>query len=518
MISSAAKATVEAPDLAVLVAQQQQLIQGLQQQIRLLQEKVNYLTQQRFGRKSEQLEAVGQGTLFDQPAVDSTPEVEPPLDDEAPLKARKPGGRRRPPPELPRLRIEHDLPEADQTCACGCQRQRIGEAVSEQYDVEPPRFRILQHVRYTYACPRCDQGIVTAPKAADPLPRAQVSPALLAWIGAGKYVDGLPLHRQARILSQRFGVDFTTATLSQWMIQSAEQLLKPLVAAMEPVLRRCDYLHMDETTLQVLDEPGRYAWQKSYLWVRASGSGPPMILLDYHASRAGAVADRLLDGFAGYLHVDGYSGYNGPAARDDIVVLGCWAHVRRKFDAALKASGRHSRQGVLAHAALTQIAQLYRIERAVRALADDQQLAERQRSRPLLDALRQWLDRHLDEAAALGGQLASACGYLHHQWPRLQVFLQDPRLQLDNNRVENHIRPIALGRKNWLFCQSPAGAHAAALWYSVVETAKANGWEPYHYLRWLFTELPARLQQGLSLEPLLPWVAAPQSGGMLGRG
>jgi transposase len=487
-----------------------QVNEQLRREIRLLQEKLHYLNHQRFGRKSEQLD--GQPGLFGTEPVDPTEiPAEDTLDTQPQAPERKKGGRRRPPADLPRVRIEHDLPDEQKRCTCGCERDRIGEEISEQYDVEPPRFRILQHVRYTYACPRCDQGIECAPKAPDPLPRSQVSPGMLAWIGSCKYVDGLPLHRQSVILERRFGVTFTTTTLAQWMIQSAERVLKPLAVAMEVVLRGCDYLHADETTLQVLDELGRYAWQKSYLWVRATGSGPPIILLDYHASRAGAVADKLLGGFAGYLQIDGYSGYNGPAGRDEITVLGCWAHARRKFDAAIKAAGRLSRQGVLAQEALELIAQLYRIEKDARGLEPEQKQQRReQMSLAVLEKLRRWLDNHIDEAAALGGALAKACGYMNNQWPRLVRFVDDPRLRLDNNRVENHIRPIAVGRKNWLFCKSPEGAHASALWYSVVETAKANGWEPYHYLKWLFAELPARLQQGLSLEPLLPWVAAPQ--------
>jgi len=292
------------------------------------------------------------------------------------------------------------------------------------------------------------------------------------------------------------------------MIQSSERILKPLAAAMEKVLLSCDYLHMDETFFQVLDEPQRYAWQKSYLWVRMTGTGPPIILLDYHPSRAGAVADELLKGYSGYLQVDGYSGYNGPAGREDIVVLGCFAHVRRKFDAVIKSAGKLSRQGVLAQEALELIAQLYRIEKQARALAPEQRRQRReQESQAVLEKLRLWLDNRLDEAAALGGVFAKACGYMNNQWPRLVRFVEDGRLRLDNNRVENHIRPIALGRKNWLFSKSPEGAHASALWYSIVETAKANGWEPYHYLKWLFTEMPARLKSGAPIDDMLPWVA-----------
>jgi len=497
------------------IAELTQVNEQLRRENRLLQEKIHYLTHQRFSRKSEQLD--GQPGLFDCAASEPAQSgAEGEIETQSPVPPKnKQGGRRRPPANLPRQRIEHDLADEEKRCSCGCEGVRIREEISEQYDVEPPRFRILEHVRYVYAwsC-GCNRGVQCAPKAADPLPRSQVSAGLLAWLGSGKYVDGLPLHRQAGILDRRFGVSFTTTTLAQWMIQSAERMLKPLVAAMEGVLRSSNYLHMDETFFQVLDEPQRHAWQKSYLWVRMTGTGPPIILLDYHSSRAGAVADELLAGYSGYLHIDGYSGYNGPASRADITVLGCWAHVRRKFDAAIKSAGKLSRQGVLAREALEQIAQLYRIEKTARALEPEQRRQRREeKSRGVLERLRNWLDCHLDEAAGFGGAFAKACGYMNNQWPRLVRFIEDGRLRLDNNRVENHIRPIAVGRKNWLFSKSPEGAHASALWYSVVETARANGWEPYHYLKWLFTELPARLQQRLPIDDMLPWNAKPRQFG-----
>lgn len=162
-----------------------------------------------------------------------------------------------------------------------------------------------------------------------------------------KFVDGLPLNRQAKILERRFGVRFTSTTLANWMILAMHRLLTPFIEAMEPYLLGRDYLHVDETTLQVLNEPGKHAWQKSYLWVRATGvgTGPPILLVEYSPTRAGSVATNLLKGFAGYLQVDGYSGYNEVASREEVVMLGCWAHARRKFDAVIKSAGRLSREG-----------------------------------------------------------------------------------------------------------------------------------------------------------------------------
>jgi len=495
------------------VAELEKRIARQEREIQLLQEKIHYLTDQRFGRRSERFNP-NQGELFDAAApTGAEAEIEAPVEVEA--HTRKRGGRRRPPKDLPRVRIEHDLPEEQKRCRCGACLERIGEEVAEQYDVVPPRFQVLAHVRFKYACPLCeDAGVRTAAKSPpDPLPRHQVSAGLLAWLGTSKYVDGLPLHRQAMILETRFGVAFTSTTLAQWMIKAADELLAPLRLLIESALLQIDYLHADETTVQVLDEPGRYPWQKSYFWVRVSGAGPPIVLFDYDPSRGGAVAQRLFGGFRGHLQTDAYSGYNGVWAQPGVTAVGCWSHARRKFDALLKALGRHSRrsEAVLAREALGWIQRLYRIEREIHGQPPEERLRRRQTdSQAVLEELAAWRDRHLGEAAAQGGALARAFSYLTHQWDKLGVFVHDPRLALDNNRAERHIRPIANGRKAWLFAKSEDGAHASAAWYSLVETAKANGLEPFHYLRWLFSELPLYLQQGRSLDLLLPWRVTPE--------
>lgn len=506
-MNTATHRIAEPPDTQAILAQLHQTIEALQRENRLLHEKVQYLLHLRFGRKAEQPPA-GQGQLFELPVPVADEPPPPSVNSEPP--ARRPGGRRKPPPELPRVRVEHDLAETEKRCSCGADLVRLGEVVSEQYDIVPPRFQVLEHVRFQYACPGCRQGVTLAPKAPDPLPQTQASPALLAWIGAGKFADGLPLHRQARILEQRFGVPFSSTTLAAWTIATAERLFAPLLRRLEEALLASDYWHADETYFQVLDEPGKGAWQKSFFWIRLSATGPPVVRLDYHPSRSGAAADTLFAGFAGYLQTDGYAGYNGVAGRDDVISLGCWTHARRKFDAVIKATGQHSPQAALAREALAFIRQLYAIEKAVKGQTFEAIRETRQvESRDVLDRLRAWMESHLDHAAQAGSALGRAFTYLRNQWPKLERFLEDGRLQLDNNRAERHIRPIAMGRKAWLFCQSPAGAHATAAWYSVVETAKANGWEPFHYLSWLFQEMPRYLQQNLPLDPLLPWVARP---------
>lgn len=490
------------------VTELEERIAQLERENQLLQEKIHYLSHRHFGRQREVFNA-DQGVLFDSP-TDAANETDDQDSVTVDKHTRKKGGRRKPPQDLPRVRVEHDLPESEKHCSCGACLQRIDEETSEQYDVVPPVFQVLEQVRFKYTCPACDEsGVITAPKSTpDPLPRHQVSPGLLAWVGTGKYVEGLPLHRQANILEKRFGVSFTSTTLAQWMIKAAEDLLKPLLLLMETYLLSVDYLHADETTVQVLEEPGRYPWQKSYFWVRVSGAGPPIILVNYDRSRAGVVANGLFSGFKGFLQTDAYSGYNPVSARIEVTAVGCWAHARRKYDAVLKSVGRASQrtEAVLAREALGFIRRLYQIEREIKGQSPQERLRRRQTdSQAVLDELAAWRDQHLGYAAAQGGSLAKAFTYLTNQWGRLVCFVQDERLRLDNNRAEQHIRPIAQGRRAWLFAKSEDGAHASAAWYSIVETAKANGLEPYHYLRWLFIELPRYLQQGWPLDPLLPW-------------
>ena len=488
-------------------AKLRQTNEELTKMVRLLTEKVDYLTRQRFSPKSERFDP-NQPSLFELEAPDDVPEVPAPAD--TPPRKRKKGGRRRPPKHLPRERIEHDLSDADKHCQCGACRIRLSEEVSEQYDVSPPTFRVLEHVRFVYVCPKCD----AAPKTAEqyppaPLPRTQASPGILAWIGASKFVDGLPLNRIATMAERRFGVPFTTTTLADWVIKAEHRLISPLVEAMDRVLRQSDYVHRDETTLQVLDEPGRTAQQKSWFWLRVTGSGTPIVLMHYSASRAASVATPLLDGFSGYLQTDGYAGYNPVAARLDITQLGCWAHARRKFDAALKSSS-----AAAAHVAwegLRLIRELYEIDNRAKNKPLDQRHQHRQQQVvPQLDRIRTWFEEHAAFGLTHGGLLTTAFTYLQNQWTKLTCFVEDPRLCMDNNLAERHVRPIAVGRRAWLFCRSEAGAKASAGWYSLVETAKANGIEPYWYLRHVFEQMPACLKEERPIEHLLPWNLSPE--------
>ncbi len=478
-------------------------------QIRQLEEYVRLLRHQRFGRTSEQTSREQLG-LFNEAelAADTAEKEDAPVGVEIAAHTRRPHGRRPLPSFLPRVEILHDLPEAEKVCATdGTPLARIGEEVCEQLEIIPATIRVLRHVRPKYACPSCHTGIHVAALPPQPIPKSLASPALLAHVAVSKYVDALPLYRQEAILG-RIGIDLPRATLASWMVRAGE-LVQPLVNLLRDDLLAGGVVQCDETPFQVLKEPGKAATSLSYLWVQRSLSrDAPVVLYDYDPSRSGRVPERLFEGYAGVLQTDGYEGYTAVGQRPGIVHVGCWAHARRKFDEALKGMRgaerkATSRKESVALQGLGFVQKLYAIERTAKdAIPEERTRLRDERSRPVLDALRRWLDDALPRVApqTLTGK---ALSYLDHQWPKLVRILDDGRIPLDTNLVENAIRPFVVGRKNWLFADTVRGANASANLYSLVETAKANALEPYAYLRLVFTELP-RAETLVDFEALLP--------------
>ena len=423
----------------------------------------------------------------------------------APVKRR---GKRKPlPANLPRMEVIHELPEHELTCACGACKQVIGEETSEQLEIIPMQVRVIRHIRKTYACKACETAPVTADKPAQLIEKSLASPSVLAMLLTTKYADGIPLYRFERMLS-RHGVDIPRQTLARWVIQSGEQL-QPLLNLMRDKLFEYPVLHCDETRLQVLHEPGRDPSAQSWMWVQSGGPpDKPVILFDYTASRAQEVPLRLLDGYRGYLMTDDYAGYNAVAARDGIERLGCWAHARRKFVEAQKVQpkGKTGRADV----ALSLINKLYGIERDLKDADHSERLDVRQqRSQPLIDQLKAWLDKTQPQVAGQTA-LGKAVNYLARNWSRLVRYIEGGHLPIDNNRAENAIRPFVIGRKNWLFSDTPKGATASAQIYSLIETAKANGQEPYAWLRHILERLSAASRVE-DYEALLPWNCSPAS-------
>jgi transposase len=459
-----------------------------------------------FGSSSEQSPA--QGRLFDEAEALAAGATE--AQDIAPIPAErstpqardKPArGKRGPlPPELERVEIVHDVPEAERRC-CGTPMVVIGQDVSEQLDIVPMQVRVLRHIRLRYGCPTSIHAPVTAQLPPQALPKTNASADFLAMMLTVKFVDGLPLTRFGKVLD-RHHAPVPVQTLARWAIGSSHAL-QPLFNLARDVLFDGAFIHMDETVVQVLKEPGRNPASNSYMWVQSGGPpGKPVVIFDYDPSRSGEVPVRLLQGYQGYLMTDGYDGYNKLAKTEGIERLVCWAHVRRRFVEAVKVQpkGRRGR----ADEAVAMIGKLYRIERDHKDATDAARLMARQQlSVAALDDLHAWMEKTLP-AVTPKSALGTALSYMRNYWPMLTRYTERGDLPIDNNRAENAIRPFVLGRKAWLFSDTPAGAKASAIIYSLVETAKACGLEPYTWLRRVLRDLPAA-KTVEAVEALLPW-------------
>jgi len=408
--------------------------------------------------------------------------------------------------ELPRVEIVHDVPESERVCPCGTPMVVIGQEVSEQLDVIPMRIQVLRHIRLRYGCPKGEQAPVVAPAPLQVLPKSNASERFLATLLALKYVDSLPLARIEYVLG-RAGARVTRQTLARWVIGTA-QALQPIANLMRDALLESRLIYMDETRVQVLKEPGRDPTIQSYMWVQRGGPPErPVILFDYDPSRSGQIPMRLLQGWQGFLMTDGYEGYGALAREPGIEHLACWAHARRKFVDAVRVQPKGKRS--LADQAVEMIGKLYRIERDIRDKpTPEKQQVRQDQSQAMLDKMRVWLNTALP-AITPQSKLGEALAYLHKYWPRLIRYVEHGDLPIDNNPCENAIRPFVIGRKNWLFSDSQAGAHASALIYSLIETAKANGQEPSLWLTEVLSELPYA-QTADDYDRLLPWNIHPK--------
>lgn len=482
-------------------------------QVEQLREQIRFLLAQRFGAHSERVQAaVGQYALFNEAEAEAHGEAEPESAPVAVAAHQRRGHRRALPAQLPREEIVYDLEESQKRCPHdGTVLEVIGEDRCEQLDIVPARVRVLRHRRLKYGCPCCRGHVVVAALPAQPIPKSQASPGLLATVAVGKFVDALPLYRQNAQFA-RLGVDLPRQTLAHWMVRVGE-LVQPLINLLRDRLLDGAYLQMDETPVQVLKEPGKTAQSQSYMWVQRSAERDrPVVLFDYDPSRAGTVPQRLLGDFNGYLQTDGYGGYHAVVAANGIRALYCMAHARRYFTDALKALGvnpsalpdKPPDKARRLLKALGFIRHLYAIEHRLREATPPQRYAGRQAdSLPVLAAFKAWVDETLPSVLP-GSGLGRALQYLDKHWHGLIRYCEDGRLEIDNNLCENTIRPFVIGKNNFLFCDTVAGAHASANLYSLVLTARANGLEPYAYLRRAFTELPAAASIE-DIEALLPW-------------
>lgn len=477
---------------------------GLQEQVlrnEQLKQRLACLLRERFGASSEKLRGrIEQLELLlgdlEEDLAETTPKDPEPPKPEAVQPRRKPA--RRPlPAALPRDVVEHPAP-----CACpncGGALRPLGEDVTEILEYVPAAFRVIRHVRPKLSCRGCE-SIAQAPAPNLPIPRGLAGPGLLAHVLVAKYCDHLPLYRQAEIYA-RDGIDLDRSTLADWVGRSAS-LLRPLVDAIAAHVMAAGRLHADDTPVPVL-APGLGKTKTGRLWCYArddrpfAGAAPPAVLYRYSADRKGEHPRAHLASFQGLLQADGYAGYARLYA-GKVTEAACWAHVRLKFFDVHAAT-----QSALAQEALHRIAALYAIEIAIRGEIPAVRLRVRQaRSATLFADLRAWLEMTLARISGKS-ELAGAIRYALARWNALTLVLREGRACLDNNAAERAMRPMTLGRKNWLFAGSDAGGERAAAIYTLTETAKLNGLDPEDYLRRVLTVIAEHKVNRVG--ELLPW-------------
>ena len=477
-------------------------------ELRYKQLKIDQLTHEmavlkrwKFAARSEQLQGA-QASLLEE-TIDADLEA---IDAElaalrstTPVPLPKAQPRRTPlPPHLPRIEVRH---EPEQTvCRCGCALKRIGEDVSEKLDYTPGIFRVERHIRGKWACAKC-QTLLQAPVPAQVIDKGLPTGGLLAQVLVAKYADHAPLYRQEGIFA-RAGLALPRSTLAQW-VGICGVRLQPLVDALKAALLERAVLHADETPVAML-APGKGKTHRAYIWTYSSTAFDSLrgVVYDFADSRAAAHPKGFLGDWRGKLVCDDYSGYKG-LFDHGITEVGCLAHARRKFHDLWV-----NHQSPLAEETLLLFGKLYDIEREARELSSEQRQRMRQlESKPIADKLREWLLLHRQRATD-GTAIAKAIDYSLGRWPALIRFLDDGALPIDNNWVENRIRPIALGRSNWLFAGSLRAGKRAAAVMSLIQSARLNDHDPYRYLKDVLDRLPT--QPASRIGELLPhnWAAA----------
>ena len=477
----------------------------LNQKLDFLMEQIRLLQHKRFGSSSERSreEILGQLSFVFNEAEAWLPKEEKAVESTSvAAHTRKKRSRNLSeilPEGIPVEVVEHRLEEAERACkSCGTAMEEIGKEVRRTLVLIPAQAKIREDVYYTYACEKCkaeaeETPVVKTEKAPPVIPGSYASAEAIAQIMVQKFVMGSPLYRQEQEWN-RAGVMLSRQTISNWILRASEDWLEPIYKELHRRLVKEEVLHGDETTLQVLKEPGKTAQAKSYMWLYRTGSHAVhrIVLYDYCPDRKASNAEKFLKGFTGYFHADGYPGYH--SLPKNIRVVGCWAHLRRKFDEAVKALPKKDQQGCRALQGQAYCNELFAIEQELSNLPSQERYLRRlERSKPVADALLEWA-KTMNAAPKSG--LGKALHYLEEQWPYLIRFLEDGRLELSNNLAERSIKPFVIGRKNFLFANTPHGAKGSATIYSLIETAKANGLDPYRYLVYILTKAPVLSSRG----------------------
>jgi transposase len=401
------------------------------------------------------------------------------------------------PEHLPREIVVLPLSAQERACpGCGEERPVIGYESSERLDYVPAQLKVVETRREKCACAKCQGQLSTAPAPAQVIEQGIPLPGLLAYVLMAKFAYHLPLYRIEQIFAQ-LGVSIARTTLCDWVIQSG-LALKPLTDWLLVLLKRQAVIFSDDTKVAVQDL-GKT--RETRFWVYA-GHSPPIIVYDHSETRAGKHPKGKLEGYCGYLQADAYAGYDQVFAGGQIIEVACWAHARRKFFEIARQAEKGKR--ISAHEALDFIGQLYAIEQEAKDLAldgEDIRRLRQEKAKPILSQFKDWLEDRLRELAPKS-LTAKAIGYALKHWQALQRYTEDGRLEIDNNRSERAIRPLAIGRKNWLFLGSPRGGQAAATVFSLIQTCKELGLNPEAYLKDVLTRLPTTKQK--DIDTLLP--------------
>ena len=503
-------------ELTTEVESQKQKIQWLEEQFRLLQQK-------RFGTSSEKGMTDGdQMSLFNEAerTVDEAGEdiPEPDMSKVAPPRKKKAkGGKDRMASGLPKEVIDFRLSKEDMVCpTCGSELTEVRKTIRKELIVIPAQVKVREYHDAVYACRNCQKNGTENPMHTGGSPKpllrdSLASPSFVADIIRRKFVDGVPLYRQEAEFKRR-GIKLTRQTMSNWMIRCSDQYLAGVYEILQENLLKRDIIQADETPVQVLHEPGKPATSDSYMWLYRTSTwdpGPQIALYEYQDNRRQENPANFLGSFSGYLHTDGYSGYHSVTRRevDPATSVGCWAHARRFYCDAMKALSKADKE--LPHTnietAIAYCDRIFAIERN-NHLADrspEERLRIRgEKTAPVLDAYFKWV-RSFDPDHIIKGKFRDGIVYSQNQEKALRAFILDGRLQCHNSIAEQSIKPFVICRKNFLFCNTPSGARSTAVAFSIVETAKANGLDPFRYLECIFEKLSQ--DEDYDLEQLMPW-------------
>lgn len=473
-------------------------VASLEEEIILLKEQLRLQQERLFGKKSEASSSIlhsptsAHGTHL----TESIPESKTTVVASHVRTIPPRGNRQLDTSNLPKYTVIHDLSDAEKKCTCcGGALHEISRETSEQLEIIPVQYCVIEHIRLKYGCRPCD-SIIMAPKPLAPLPKAIAGASLLTDVALSKYQYHLPLYRQSKIMKS-YGVTISDKTLANWVMASGDALLK-IYEAMWVILKH-RYLQVDETPVKVLETN-----KKGYVWAYfAPNVGKGLVVFEFSLTRAGSVADERLKIFKGLIQTDGYAGYTALRKRDGIVGFGCFSHVRRKFSEVTKISG--DKQGIAAEM-IERMKPLYALEAYLREAGADHRTRKRLRqkiARPILKDIHRWL-RSIKDNVLPKSKLGNAIAYTLKQWPYLIAYLRHGMAEIDTNYVENKIRDIALGKKNWLFIGNEDCGKIHALWYTLIISSIINDLNPRVYIHYLLTKVHQLRRREIDPISLLP--------------